>query len=128
MFCFSYFVVRTQTFHVAKECCFRIASCEVKSPLLRRKYRNLSVGAKSLTTNSMELSITLEVTSCEATQERSSILWNTKVDYCIQKNLPFVPILSQTYPVHTTLYSLSKIHLNIVHPLTPWHLYWSLSF
>jgi hypothetical protein len=37
----------------------------------------------------------------------------------LTRGLPLVPILSQINQVHTTLYYLSKIHFNIVHP--PWH-------
>jgi hypothetical protein len=38
-----------------------------------------------------------------------------------------VPILSQTNPVHTSLFYLYKIHVNAFHPLTSWSFCWSLS-
>jgi hypothetical protein len=71
----------------------------------------------SCNTNSMELSSTLEATSCTATQERPSNLWNPTVCYYrITRSPPLVPILSQTNPVHTTSSYLTKIHPNIIHP------------
>jgi hypothetical protein len=38
-----------------------------------------------------------------------------------------VPILNQINPFHTTQFSLSKIHFNIIHSPTSWSSYWSLS-
>jgi hypothetical protein len=48
----------------------------------------------------MELSITREATNCVATWYFPSILRNPKVHYRIHKSFPFIPILSQTNPVH----------------------------
>jgi hypothetical protein len=75
----------------------------------------------------MELSPSLEATNCEPTQELPRILWNPKVHYRVHNSPPLVPILSQINPIQTIPSYLSKIHFNIVHPLTPWSTQWSLS-
>jgi hypothetical protein len=66
----------------------------------------------------MELSLSREAASCEATQEIPSILWNTKVHYCVHKSPPLVPIRNRFNPVHTIQSYLSKSHLNIIQPPT----------
>jgi hypothetical protein len=76
----------------------------------------------------MELSPSWGAINLAATQELPSISWNPKVQYRIHKSPPLVPILSPINPIHIIPSYLSKMHFNIVHPLTSWSSQWSLSF
>jgi hypothetical protein len=68
----------------------------------------------------MEISLSWEAANCATTQELPNILRNPKVHYRVHKSPLLVPILSQTDPVHTILFYLSKIHFNIVNPPMFW--------
>jgi hypothetical protein len=74
------------------------------------------------------LSTSWEAANCAPTQELPSILWNPKVHYHVHKSPLLVPILSHINPIHTTSFSLYKIHFNIIRPPTSWSSQWSLSF
>jgi hypothetical protein len=64
----------------------------------------------------MELSTAREATGCAAIRQPINNLWKPKAHYHIHKSSSFVPILSQTNPVHITPSYLCKIYFNCIHP------------
>jgi hypothetical protein len=43
----------------------------------------------------------------------------TKVNYCVDRTLPLVPLLNQMNPVYSLPLSFSKIYFNIILPRMP---------
>jgi hypothetical protein len=68
-------------------------------------------------THFMELVASREVANSVLTQEHPSILWNAKVHYRVHNSTTPLAILTQMNQVLATPFCLSKIHLNIIHPL-----------
>jgi hypothetical protein len=67
-------------------------------------------------TNFMKLISSWETASCAPIQEFPSILWDSKVHYCVHNSTPVVPFLSLINPVNTTPSYPTKIHFNVIHP------------
>jgi hypothetical protein len=61
----------------------------------------------------MEPSPSWEATSGSATQKFPKFVWNTNVNYRLNKSPPLVSIQSQMNTVHSTPSYLSNIHSNI---------------
>jgi hypothetical protein len=57
--------------------------------------------------------------SWEADSRSASLLWNAKIQYCVQNSPLLVPILSRMYPVHTHVSYFLEIHFNIILTSTP---------
>jgi hypothetical protein len=55
-----------------------------------------------------------EANSHSASQGIPSLLWNLKVQYCVHKSPPMVPILSKMTPVHTLWHYFPNNHSNII--------------
>jgi hypothetical protein len=55
----------------------------------------------NLTHSLTKLSPSWGATNCAATQELPSILWNSKVYYCVYKSPSLIPILSHINLIHT---------------------------
>jgi hypothetical protein len=66
----------------------------------------------------MEQSPSQEANSRPALQNIPSPLWNMKVQYCLYKKSPAVPVLSRINPVHILHVHYFKIHFNIILPLS----------
>jgi hypothetical protein len=78
----------------------------------------LAAIVKETGTNSVQLSTGLSGDSLSAIKAFPYISWNPNVHYRVHKNLPRIPILSQTNPVHNTTSYFSKINFNIIFPPT----------
>jgi hypothetical protein len=67
----------------------------------------------------MEQGPSWDASSFSATQEISRILCNMKVDYCVHKSPPLIPILSQMIPACALQPYIFNINFNITLPSVP---------
>jgi len=61
-------------------------------------------------------------------QEVTTFLWNSKVNYSVQKSLRLELNPRQLNPAHTPVSYVLKIHFNITLPFMPMSPNWSLTF
>jgi hypothetical protein len=76
----------------------------------------------------MELSSNREATSCAATKEIPSILWNVEVHYRVNKGPQMVSVLKKNNTIYNTPSYLSKIHLKIIQSATSWSFQWLFTY
>ena len=74
----------------------------------------------------MQQSPSWEANRSSASQEIPRILWKSKVNFCIYKIPPHIPILNQINPFHA-LYTISLKSISILPPIMPSSSKWYLS-
>jgi hypothetical protein len=78
--------------------------------------------------NSMQQNPSWDTSRSSASLKIPQIVWNLKAHYCIHKNPPLFPILSQMNLVHTIPSYFCNICFNIILQFTPKSYKWSPSF
>jgi hypothetical protein len=77
---------------------------------------------------SVEQSHTSVADTRSSGQKIPSLVWNPKVHYTVRKSQPTGNILINFNPVHTLIYYLFKINLNIIIQRMPTFLKWPFTF